>query len=66
VFGFVPDKNRSLVLAFMIAISVSAMTSQIFRCVLLYKISLPALALYLVVPTAMYVPPPPAREIEYR
>lgn len=54
-YGYIPDKNRGLVLGVMIAISAFTMTSQVFSLVLLLKISSTALALYLVVPMAMYV-----------
>ncbi|GMI32518.1 hypothetical protein TeGR_g2179 [Tetraparma gracilis] len=54
VYGFVPDKNRGLVLGLMISFSACTMTSQIFNAVLLSKIGGLALALYLVVPMVLF------------
>jgi hypothetical protein len=51
--GYVPDKNRGLVLGVMMSISACTMTSQIFNAVLLYEKSRTALALYLVVPMVL-------------
>ena len=53
VHGYIPDKNRGLVLGAMMSFSACTMTSQIFNAVLLYKKSLTALALYLVVPMVL-------------
>jgi hypothetical protein len=51
--GYIPDKNRGLVLGAMMSFSACTMTSQIFNAVLLYKKSPTALALYLVVPMVL-------------
>jgi hypothetical protein len=51
--GYIPDKNRGLVLGLMMSFSACTMTSQVFNAVLLYKKSRTALALYLVVPMVL-------------
>ncbi|GMI24944.1 hypothetical protein TeGR_g15167 [Tetraparma gracilis] len=54
-YGFVPDKNRDVVQALLLALAASTMVSQIFNYVLLMRISVNAMVLYWLVPMCLFI-----------